>query len=160
MIIPSQDGNPKNPSLQVSQFLPSTFSLHSQSPESWLQVKLLLPLSLQVQALQSGYPKKLTSHSSQSGKFLYPSWHWSHLSPVICSLQVHFPFSLQSRPSEPSGWHPQDWQVGNPKNSSLQWSQDSPSIFSLHWHCPTSLHPLEPSELHSQFPVGSVVIYQ
>ena len=43
----------------------------------------------------------------QVGKpfIVYPSAHWSHLSPVTLGLQVHFPLSAHCVDSEPSALH-------------------------------------------------------
>ena len=45
----------------------------------------------------------------QVGKpfIVYPSAHWSHLSPVTLGLQVHFPLSAHCVDSEPSALHSQ-----------------------------------------------------
>ena len=91
-----------------------------------------------------------------SGDLWYPWSHWSHLSPAYPILQAHFPASLLHDVPfwVPIKSHPQGWQTGKPKKSSLHLSHFLPSNFSsLQSQSPLwGLHMLFllPWSLHSQ----------
>ena len=52
--LPSQFGNPLNPSAQASHCLPTTFGLQGHCPPSFLQIKLVDPCLLQLQSKMNG----------------------------------------------------------------------------------------------------------